>query len=96
GDHYFGGDSYFHIIKGNSCRRVTNLTTDSNAVVYSLHPNCQGGDHYFAAHGNFYIIFQEKGTYRTTTNMNLDTFAEEHTLHPNFRDGLYYWEWPYI
>ncbi len=39
GDHYIGGDSYFHIINGNSCRRVTNLTTDSDAVV--LQPSSQ-------------------------------------------------------
>ncbi len=95
GDHYIGGDSYFHIINGNSCRRVTNLMTDSDAVVYSLHPNCQGGDHYFAAHGYFYIIFQEKGTYRRTTNMTKDSYGEELNLDPNFRDGLYYWGLPY-
>ncbi len=95
GDHYIGGDSYFHIINGNSCRRVTNLTTDSDAVVYSLHPNCQGGDHYFAAHGYFYIIFQEDGIYRRTTNMTKDSYGEELNLDPNFRDGLYYWGLPY-
>ncbi len=95
GDHYIGGDSYFHIINGNSCRRVTNLTTDSDAVVYSLHPSCQGGDHYFAAHGYFYIIFQEKGTYQRTTNMTKDSYSEELNLDPNFRDCLYYWGLPY-
>ncbi|KAF4115156.1 hypothetical protein G5714_002645 [Onychostoma macrolepis] len=95
GDHYIGGDSYFHIINGNSYRRVTSLETDSDSVVYSLHPNCQGGDHYFAACGYFYIIFQEKGTYRRTTNMTKDSYAEVHTLHPKFRDGLYYWGPPY-
>ncbi|KAI2661111.1 Protein pp71 [Labeo rohita] len=89
GDHYIGGDSYFHIIKGNSCRRVTSLTTENNTVVYSLHPSCQGGDHYFAAHGYFYIIFQKKGTYRRTTNMTKD--SEELDLHPNYSDGLYFW-----
>ncbi|XP_043094883.1 uncharacterized protein LOC122345119 [Puntigrus tetrazona] len=91
GDHYIGGDSYFHIINGNSCRRVTNLTTDGKAVVYSLHPNCQGGDHYFAAHVYFYIIFREKGIYRRATNMTKDTDAEVHPLHPNIRAGLNYW-----
>ncbi len=92
GDHYLGHqDGYFYIIKGNSYRRVTDLSTDSSAVVYSLHPNCQGGDHYLSAFGNFYIIFQEKGTYRRTTNMNHDWEAVEYDLHPNCRDGLYYW-----
>uniref|UniRef100_A0A671LJY0 Uncharacterized LOC107653236 n=2 Tax=Sinocyclocheilus anshuiensis TaxID=1608454 RepID=A0A671LJY0_9TELE len=65
--------------------------TDSGAVVYSLHPNCQGGDHYFSDSGHFYIIFQEKGTFRMTTNMNQDTNAQEHTLPPNWKNNLYYW-----
>ncbi|XP_026106561.1 uncharacterized protein LOC113078465 [Carassius auratus] len=78
GDHYLGHNKgYFYIIKGNSYRRVTDLSTDSGAVVYSLHPNCQGGDHYLSAFGKFYIIFQEKGTYRRTTNMNHDWEAVE-------------------
>ncbi|XP_067265078.1 uncharacterized protein [Chanodichthys erythropterus] len=95
GDHYLGHeDGYFYIIKGNSYRRVTNLSTDSGAVVYSLHPNCRGGDHYLSAFGNFYIIFQGKGTYRRTTNMNQDLDAVEYSLHPNCRDGLYYWGLP--
>ncbi|XP_048048501.1 uncharacterized protein LOC125269614 [Megalobrama amblycephala] len=95
GDHYLGHeDGYFYIIKGNSYRRVKNLTTDSDAVVYSLHPNCRGGDHYLSAFGNFYIIFQGKGTYRRTTNMNQDLDAVEYSLHPNCRDGLYYWGLP--
>ncbi|KAK7153530.1 hypothetical protein R3I94_007037 [Phoxinus phoxinus] len=95
GDHYLGSeDSYFYIIKGNSYRRVTNLTTDSDAEVYSLHPNCRGGDHYLSAFGKFYIIFQERGTYRRTTNMNYDSEAVEYDLHPNCRNGLYYWGLP--
>ncbi|XP_048048470.1 uncharacterized protein LOC125269583 [Megalobrama amblycephala] len=92
GDHYLGGeDGSFYIIKGNSYRRVTNLTTDSSAKVYSLHPNCQGGDHYFSASDKFFIIFQERGTFRITTDMNTDLDAEEYKLHPNCKNGLYYW-----
>ncbi|KAK9970040.1 hypothetical protein ABG768_028179 [Culter alburnus] len=92
GDHYLGGeDDSFYIIKGNNYCRFTNLTTHSDAEVYSLHPNCRGGDHYFTAFGKFYIIFQEKGTYRRTTDMNTDSHAEEHNLHPDCRNGLYYW-----
>ncbi|XP_077095224.1 uncharacterized protein LOC143746880 [Siphateles boraxobius] len=91
-DHYIGGDSYFFIIKGDSYRRVSDLTTDSDAgKEYSLHPNCRGGDHYFSTYGKFYIIFKEKGTYRITTNMNYDSDAVEYDLHPNCRNGLYYW-----
>ncbi|KAL1277295.1 hypothetical protein QQF64_023968 [Cirrhinus molitorella] len=79
---------------GKSYRRVSNLTTDSDAVVYSLHPNCQGGDHYIGAFGKFYIIFQEKGTYQRTTDLNRDSDAVEYPLHPNCRDGLYYFGLP--
>ncbi|XP_052454358.1 uncharacterized protein LOC128014694 [Carassius gibelio] len=96
GDHYLGsGDGSFFIIKGKSFRRVNNLTRDSDAKVYSLHPNCQGGDHYFSTFGScYYIIFQEKGTYRITTDLHQDTKGEEHKLHSNCRNGLYYWGMP--
>ncbi|XP_069094197.1 uncharacterized protein [Pleurodeles waltl] len=92
GDHYLAHeDDLFYIIKGNNYRRVANMNTDSGAVVYSLHPNCQGGDHYLSAFGNFYIIFQGKGTYRRVKNMNSDEDAVEYQLHPNCKNGLYYW-----
>ncbi|KAK7168489.1 hypothetical protein R3I93_004714 [Phoxinus phoxinus] len=92
GDHYIGSrDGYFHIIKGNSYRRVKNLTTDNGAEVHSLPPNCRGGDHYIANIEYFYIIFQEKGTYRRTANMNEDSDGVEYNVDPDCRNGLYYW-----
>ncbi|XP_067299094.1 uncharacterized protein [Pseudorasbora parva] len=92
GDHYLSDHkSSFFIIKGNSYRRVTDLTIDSDAEVFSLHPDCRGGDHYLATNYDFYIIFQEKATYRVTTNMNENLSAVEYDLPPDWRNGLYYW-----
>ena len=42
------------------------MNTDADSVVYSLHPNCQGGDHYLSMCGKFYIIYKERGIYRRT------------------------------
>lgn len=92
GDHYLA-DWYdnFYIIKGNSFRKVKDLSTDSDAVVLSLDDSCRGGDYYFSANGLFYIIFQEKGTFHQTSNLNKDTDGEEKTLRFNWYNGLYYW-----
>uniref|UniRef100_A0A671M8P1 Uncharacterized protein n=1 Tax=Sinocyclocheilus anshuiensis TaxID=1608454 RepID=A0A671M8P1_9TELE len=68
GDHYLGQeDGYFYIIKGTSYRRVIDLSTDSGAVVYSLHPNCQewGVEYY-------------KGT-----NFNKDECVDVYSVHPD-------------
>ncbi|KAI4894006.1 hypothetical protein NFI96_007705, partial [Prochilodus magdalenae] len=92
GDHYLAlDDNTFYIIKGNSYRRVSDMTRDIDAVVSDLHPNCRGGDHYLSAYGNFYVIFQSRGVYRRTTDLSKDSGAYECTLHPNCQDGLYYW-----
>lgn len=92
GDHYLAyDDNTFYIIKGNTYRRVSDLSRDFNSVVYNLHRNCQGGDHYLSAYGNFYVIFKSRGVYRRTSNMNKDSDAVEYELHPNCKNGLYYW-----
>ncbi|XP_060722942.1 uncharacterized protein LOC132843544 isoform X2 [Tachysurus vachellii] len=92
GDHYLAFDnSTFYIIKGNTCRCVSDMTNDYEAIVFDLHPNCQGGDNYLSAYGNFYIIFKSRGVYRKTTNMNTDSNAVDYQLHPNCKEGLYYW-----
>nr|XP_014351558.1 PREDICTED: uncharacterized protein LOC106705925 [Latimeria chalumnae] len=91
GDHYLADSGYFYIIKGNSCRRVTNMTNDTDAIVYELHPNCEGGDYYLCNSGNFYIIFQDKDTYRCTSDMRYDSVAVDHSLHPNYSNGVYFW-----
>ena len=38
GNHYLANNGYFYIIKGKSYRRVTNMNTDADSVVQSLHP----------------------------------------------------------
>ncbi|XP_017579681.1 uncharacterized protein LOC108443483 [Pygocentrus nattereri] len=92
GDHYLAhNDDAFYIIKGNSCRRVSNMNRDLDSSVFELHPNCRGGDHYLSAYGNFYIIFKSRGVYRRITDLSTDGEAVEYTLHPNCQDGLYYW-----
>ncbi|XP_048854199.1 uncharacterized protein LOC125721994 [Brienomyrus brachyistius] len=92
GDHYLAlDDSTFYIIKGNTYRRVSDMSKDLGSVVYNLHPNCQGGDHYLSAYGYFYIIFKSRGVYHRTTDMKKDSDAVEYELHPNCKDGLYYW-----
>ncbi|XDV31388.1 hypothetical protein PO909_034087 [Leuciscus waleckii] len=71
--------------------QLKNVNRASDIFIWSLHPSCQNGDHYLGATNYFYIIFQEKGTYRRTTNMNHDSETVEYDLPPNFRNGLYYW-----
>ena len=78
-------------MKGDEYRRVTNMNTDKDAVVYSLHPNCQGGSHYYSAFGNYYIVFADKHVYRRVENMNTDEGAVEYSIHQAFQDGLYFW-----
>ncbi|XP_027009534.2 uncharacterized protein LOC113647135 [Tachysurus fulvidraco] len=92
GDHYLAfDDRTFYIIKGNTCRCVSDMTHDYKAEVFDLHPNCQGGDNYLSAYGNFYIIFKSRGVYHKTTNMKTDSNSIDYALHPNCKDGLYYW-----
>ncbi|XP_027010820.2 uncharacterized protein LOC113647978 [Tachysurus fulvidraco] len=92
GDHYLAYDnSTFYIIKGNTCRCVSDMTNDYEAKVFDLHPNCQGGDNYLSAYGYFYIVFKSRGVYHKTADMNTDSNAIEYPLHPNCKDGLYYW-----
>ena len=91
GDHYLATDSYFYIIKGDEYRRVTDLSKDEDAVVYSLHCNCRGGSGYYSAFGNWYIVFANRGTYRRVSNMNKDEDAVEYKIHQAFQDGIYFW-----
>ena len=91
GDHYLATDSHFYIIKGDEYRRVTDLSKDEEAVVYSLHRNCRGGSGYYFAFGYWYIMFTNRGTYRRVSNMNKDEDAVEYKIHQAFQDGIYFW-----
>ncbi|PFX12774.1 putative uncharacterized transposon-derived protein F54H12.3 [Stylophora pistillata] len=79
------------IIKGNEYRRVTDLSSDDDAVVYSLHRNCCGGSGYYSAFGKYYIVFANKGTYRRVSNMNKDEDPVEYKIKQAFQDGIYFW-----
>ncbi|XP_077053704.1 uncharacterized protein LOC143706044 [Siphateles boraxobius] len=95
GEHYFADENeQFYIIKGDDFRSVTDLSKDTDSSVFTLHPDCRGGDHYLSAFDWFYIIFQEKGTYRRTIDLSKDSGSDEYPLPPNCRDGLYYWGLP--
>ncbi|KAL6461988.1 hypothetical protein MHYP_G00301330 [Metynnis hypsauchen] len=93
GDHYLAlNDDTFYIIKGNSCRRVSNMSKDLDAAVFDLHPNCRGGDHYLSANGSFYIIFKSRGQwgvqYHKTDNLNYDANANTCSIHPDVLNFL--------
>lgn len=93
GDHYVGTTSYFFIIKGNSCRRVTDMSKDTEALKFTLHPECRGGSFYFANDTkNMYILFKD-GTLKHVCYMSEEDcyVRSKSTLHPNCRGGLYYW-----
>ncbi|KAA0721466.1 hypothetical protein E1301_Tti020358 [Triplophysa tibetana] len=91
GEHYVGhiNDSIY-IIKENSYRRVTNLTTDSGRERKPIHPNYHNGDYYFSAMGKFYIVFKDKNIYKKTSKLTSPD-CQEYPLNVDFSDGLYYW-----
>lgn len=84
-------NSYFYIIKGDEYRRVTDLSRDDRAVVYSLHRNCRGGSGYYSAFGKYYIVFANRGIYRRVSNMNKDEDPVEYKINQAFKDGIYFW-----
>lgn len=93
GDHYVGTTSYFFVIKGNSCRRVTDLSTDAEAVKFTLHPECTGGSFYFANDTkNMYVIYKD-GTLKHMRYMSREgcEIRSRSRLHSNCQGGLYYW-----
>ena len=57
GDHYMATPKHFYIIKGNKCRKVTDLYRGADPETFQLHPDCQGGLFYMAKDSdNFFII----------------------------------------
>ena len=93
----------FYIIKGNSCIEVKSLSRSCNRYsrhrdpsmrVFDLHPECQGGDHYFANESGFYIIHSQDNTYLHVSDMSEHGYrsysSSRHKLHKSFTNGLYY------
>ena len=86
----------FYVIKGNSCIEVNDLSHGNAAVerVFDLHPECQGGCHYFANKAGFYIVRNRDNTFLRVQDMSdcgydPDT-ADRYKLHKSFTKGRYY------
>ena len=91
----------FYIIKGNSCIEVKNLSCNRYSThrdrpmrIFDLHPECQGGSHYFANEAGFYIIHSQDNTYLHVRDMSAHGYrpytASRHKLHESFTNGLHY------
>ncbi|XP_064417962.1 uncharacterized protein LOC135358294 [Latimeria chalumnae] len=81
---------YYYIVRSDlGCYMESyDFNKGSNLVVKSLHPACQGGDHYLAYYSYFYII--KGNSYRCVTNMSDDADATVYELHPNCQGGDHY------
>ena len=73
-----------------SCHRDSSV----HQSIFDLHPECRGGNHYFANEKGFYIIHNEDNTYLHVLDMSEDGYrpysSRRHKLHESFTDGLYY------
>ena len=93
GDHYMayecapevGSDyEYFYVIKGNTYREVTNLSSDADAKEGDLHKDLQGGDfylasskyHHYSVSPVFIVIFEKEGYFRAVSNLSTAEPAE--------------------
>lgn len=90
GDHYLATPEYFYIIKGKTCRRVTNLSTGADPITFTLDKNCQGGDFYMATNSSNFYIIRPGGGLRHVKDMTKPDY-ETLELHDNCKGGLYYW-----
>ncbi|EMP26825.1 hypothetical protein UY3_16094 [Chelonia mydas] len=95
-----GGDLYgsdktipphnIYIIKGDSYQVVKDFSTDAEAKVHKLHPNCCGRDHYMHCASGFHIIFREQRVVCSVLDMGTDEHGMDAPLHPECCKGLYY------
>ncbi|KAM9496554.1 uncharacterized protein Hap1MRO34_000175 [Clarias gariepinus] len=88
---FCGVNDIYYIVRSDlRCyMRSTNFHEGSNLTVYSLHPACQGGDHYLAFDDStFYII--KGNSYRRVSDMSRDSDAVVYNLHPNCQGGDHY------
>ena len=90
GDHYLATPEYFYIIKGKTCRRVTNLSTGADPITFTLDKNCQGGDFYMATNSSNFYIIRPGGGLRHMKGMSKPDY-ETLELHDNCKGDLYYW-----
>ncbi|XP_022532108.2 uncharacterized protein LOC111193922 [Astyanax mexicanus] len=87
---FCGGYENYYIIHADlGCYMYsTNFHRGESLTVYSIHPSCQGGDHYFADTKYWYII--KGNTYRYLSDISKDIGTEVYDLHPNCRGGDHY------
>uniref|UniRef100_A0A3B3QZ32 Uncharacterized protein n=1 Tax=Paramormyrops kingsleyae TaxID=1676925 RepID=A0A3B3QZ32_9TELE len=83
-------DNYYIIRSDLGCFMYsTNFHRGYDLKMYSLHPSCQGGDHYLAFDNNtFYII--KGNTYRHVSDMSKEFDSVVYNLHPNCQGGDHY------
>lgn len=88
---FCGVDEYYYIVRSDlGCyMRSTNFNEGKDLNVYSLHPFCQGREHYLAHEADLFFIIKGE-TYRRVSSMNTDTDAVVHNLHPNCQGGDHY------
>ena len=86
----------FYVIKGKSCTVAESLSRNAvfkeRIILFDLHPDCQGGSHYFANRAGFYII--KGNTCLQVQDMSEHGYqsktATQFNLHKTFTDGDYY------
>ena len=62
GDHYLATPDHFYIIKGNECRKVTDLSTGADPTTFTLNVECEDGDFYMAKNSKkFFVIKSNQG-----------------------------------
>ncbi|KAM3916034.1 uncharacterized protein RB166_015407 [Leptodactylus fuscus] len=97
---FCGVDKYYYIIRSDlGCfMRSSKFNFGDDLDVFTLHPACRGGDHYFAYKLDlFYIIFGD--TYHVVGNLNTNVDIQVHYLHPNCQGGDHYlsaWDYFFI
>ncbi|XP_065110020.1 uncharacterized protein [Paramisgurnus dabryanus] len=85
------GKEHCYIIRSDlGCyMQTSDLNKGSNISIFSLHPSCQNGEHYFAdMDGYFYIIKGE--SYRRVKDLSTDADAVVKDLHPELQGGDHY------
>ncbi|XP_058624451.1 uncharacterized protein LOC131535932 [Onychostoma macrolepis] len=88
---FCGGQTYSYIIRSDlGCyMQSSNFNKGSDLTIFSLHPSCQNGDHYFADwNDKFYII--KGNSFRKVTDLSTDSDAEVISLDSNCKGGDYY------
>ncbi|XP_072518439.1 uncharacterized protein [Salminus brasiliensis] len=87
---FCGGYENYHVIRADLGYYMysTNFHRGENLTVYSIHPSCQGGDHYFSDTKWWYVI--KGNTYRYVSDITRDIGTAVYDLHPNCQGGDHY------